>query len=133
MVKIHHAVATRARKKKVLKRAKGQFGHRSRRYQQAKRSLINSLLYHYRDRKVHKREFRRLWILRINAACKEVGMTYSRFIKGLVDAQVSINRKMLADLVVHSPEAFRSLVKVAQEAKPAESKKASAQSEKTKK
>ena len=119
MVRIKHSVATHKRKKRVLKRTKGQFGHKKNRYRQAIKSLIKGMTYAYRDRKQRKREFRNLWIVRINAACREAGISYSRFIKGLNGAQVSINRKMLADLAVHSPETFRQLVKVAQEKIPA--------------
>ena len=127
MVRIKHSVATHRRKKRVLKRAKGQFGQRSRRYQQARRSLMKSMTYAYRDRRVRKREIRNLWILRINAACREEGLSYSRFIKGLTDAKVAINRKMLAELAVHAPLAFKQLVKVAKDAvsaAPAPAKKA---------
>ncbi len=116
MVRIKHSVSTHRRKKRLLKKAKGQFGQRSRRYQQARRSLMKSMTYAYRDRKVRKREFRRLWTVRINAICRESGISYSRFIKGLTDAKVAINRKLLAELAVNSPLAFKKLVKVAQEA-----------------
>lgn len=114
MARIKHAVATRRRKKRVLKQAKGQFGHRSRRYKQAKISVVKGLTYAFRDRKVRKREFKRLWIIRINAACQESGIQYSRFIKGLNDAKVEINRKVLAELAVNQPNAFKKLVKIAQ-------------------
>ncbi len=119
MVRIKHSVATRRRKKRVLKQAKGQFGHRSRRYRQAKRSLLKSMVYAYRDRKVQKRLNRRLWIARINAACREQGITYSRFIKGLLSAKVEIDRKLLAELAVSAPKAFSNLVKLAKESNPA--------------
>ena len=116
MVRVRSTIATKKRKKRVLKRAKGQFGHRSRRYQQAKRSVIKGLTYAYRDRKVRKREFRRLWIIRINAACHEAGMTYSRFIDGLRQAKVNIDRKILSALAVNSPEAFKKLVNLSKQA-----------------
>lgn len=116
MVKVKSSVTAHKRKKRVLKMAKGQFGHRSRRYQQAKRSVAKGLTYAFRDRKVKKREFKRLWIVRLNAACREAGMTYSRLIKGLKSANVQINRKMMADLAVRSPEAFKKLIEVAQNA-----------------
>ena len=119
MVRIKHAVSTRRRKKRVLKQAKGQFGHRSRRYRQAKRSLFKSMVYAYRDRKVQKRLNRRLWIARINAACREQGISYSRFIKGLLMAKVQIDRKLLAELAINSPIAFSNLVKKAKESYPA--------------
>ena len=115
MVRIRSAVATRKRRKKVLKKAKGQFGHRSKHFSQAKRSIIKGMAYSYRDRKVKKREYRSLWIVRISAACKESSIAYSRFIKGLIDAKVEINRKVLAELAVSSPSAFKKLVKVAKE------------------
>ncbi len=75
---------------------------------------MKAMVYAYRDRKVKKREFRQLWIARINAACRETGINYSRFIKGLTDAKIIINRQMLADLAVHSPEAFKEIVGLAQ-------------------
>ncbi len=115
MVRIKHAVSARRKKKRLLKRAKGQFGHRSRRYRQAKRSLMKSMVYSYRDRKVKKRNIRNLWIIRINAACRASGITYSRFIRGLVNAKVAIDRKMLADLAVNSPETFNKLIEVAKQ------------------
>lgn len=116
MVRIKHSVSTHRRKKRVLKRAKGQFGQRSRRYQQARRSLAKGMTYAYRDRKVKKREIKNVWIIRINAACRESGMMYSRFMKGLSLANVQINRKMLADLAVNSPKVFDRLVQTAKEA-----------------
>ena len=119
MVRIKHSVSTHKRKKRVLKRAKGQFGQKSRRYQQARRSLAKGMVYSYRDRKVKKREIKNLWIIRINAACRESGMMYSRFIKGLSLANIPINRKILADLAVQSPEVFDRLVQLAKEALPA--------------
>ena len=112
MVRVKTNVATHRRKKRVLKQTKGQFAQRSKRYQQAKRSLIKSLKYQYRDRKVRTREYRRLWIVRINAACREAGITYSRFIKGLTNAKIAIDRKTLADLAVHSADAFKKLIEV---------------------
>ena len=115
MVRVSGAVAAQKRKKKVLKQAKGQFGHRSKRYRQAAKSVIKGLVYQYRDRKVKKREFRSLWIIRINAACKEQGISYSRFIDGLTKAKVDVNRKMIADLAIHSPESFEKLVQTAKD------------------
>ncbi len=114
MVRIRTVVASHRRKKRVLKEAKGQFGHRSTRYVQAKRSVLKGMTYAYRDRKVKKREFKRLWIVRINAACREAGTTYSRFLKGLSDANIEINRKLIAELAISSPEAFNNLVKTSQ-------------------
>ena len=105
MVRVRSPTTAQKRKKRVLKKAKGQFGHRSTRYRQAKRSVIKGLAYAYRDRKVRKREFKRLWIIRINAACQESGMTYSRFMNGLKKASVDIDRKALSELAVSSPAA----------------------------
>jgi large subunit ribosomal protein L20 len=116
MVRVKTNVATRRRKKRVLKAAKGQFLQRSKRYQQAARSLINSRVYSYRDRKVRKGDFRRIWIIRLNAACREAGINYSRFIKGLHNAKVTMDRKTLADLAVNSTEAFHKLVEIAKKA-----------------
>lgn len=117
MVRVRSVITAHRRKKRVLKQTKGQFGHRSRRYQQAKRSLTKGMAYQYRDRKVKKRDFRRLWIVRLSAACREVGLTYSRFIKGLKLAKVEIDRKMLSDMAINSPDAFKKLVELAQSAK----------------
>jgi large subunit ribosomal protein L20 len=115
MVRIRNAATAHKRKKRVLKQAKGQFGHRSRRYQQAKRSIIKGMMYAYRDRKVKQREFRRLWILRINAACREAGVSYSRFMNGLKRANIEIDRKVLSELAISSPDAFKNLVRVSKE------------------
>lgn len=115
MVRVRNAAAAHKRKKRVLKKAKGQFGHKSRRFQQAKRSVIKGLTYAYRDRKVRAREFKSLWIIRINAACRENGTTYSRFLNGLKYAKVDIDRKMLSEIAVHSPSAFKKLVKLSKE------------------
>jgi len=115
MVRIRSSVTAQKRKKRVLKKAKGQFGHRSTRYRQAKRSVIKGLTYAYRDRKVRKREFKRLWIIRISAACLESGVTYSRFINGLKKASVDIDRKALSELAISSPTVFKKLVKFSKE------------------
>jgi LSU ribosomal protein L20P len=112
MVRVKHSVSTHKRKKRVLKKAKGQFLDRSKQYQQAKRSLLHSMVYAYRDRKVMKREFRRLWIVRINAACRASGTTYARFMNGLKKAKVVIDRKMLADLAVKDPKAFEKIIEL---------------------
>ncbi len=126
MVRIKHSVATKKGRKRVLRKTKGQFGHRKNRYRQAKRGLIKAMRYSYRDRKVRKRDFRRLWITRINAACRENDIMYSRFIKGLIDAKVSIDRKVLAELAVNDTAAFKELVKLAKENLPTVSAKKSA-------
>lgn len=116
MVRVRHAVTTHKRKKRVLKQTKGQFAQKHTRYRQAKRSLIKGLTYAFRDRKVKKRQFRQLWIARINAACREAGITYSRFMKGIKQAQVGVDRKMIAELAVSSPGAFQKLVEMARKA-----------------
>lgn len=113
MARVKTNVARRKRVKKVLRRAKGQWGDRSKQYLQAKRSLLHSDVYAYRDRKKRKIEFRQLWISRINAAVRAAGMTYNRFIDGLKKAKVTLNRKMLAELAVSEPKAFQKLVEIA--------------------
>jgi len=130
MVRVKGTVAAQKRRKKYLKKAKGQFGKRSRNYIQARRSVIKGLTYEFRDRKVKKREFRSLWIIRINAACQEAGMSYSRFIKGLNDAKVDINRKVIAELVVSAPSVFKRLVKIAKDGKVEKTAPIKVQSEK---
>jgi large subunit ribosomal protein L20 len=114
MAKIKHSVATRRRKKRVLKKAKGFWGDRSKQFQQARRALMHALVYAYRDRRVKKRDFRKLWIARINAACRQNGITYSRFMKGLKDSKIALDRKVLAELAVRDGKAFEKLVKIAQ-------------------
>ena len=113
MAKIKHSVATRKRKKRLLKKAKGYWGDRSKQYQQARRALMHALVYAYRDRRVKKREFRRLWIARLNAACRASGITYSQFIRGLKKAKINLDRKILADLAVRDSPAFKKLVEIA--------------------
>lgn len=112
MSKIKHSVATRKRKKRVLKKAKGFWGDRSKQFQQSRRALMHALVYAYRDRRVKKRDFRRLWITRINAACRQEGITYSVFINGLKKAQVKIDRKILADIVVKDYAAFKKILEL---------------------
>lgn len=113
MSKVKHSVATKKRKKRVLKQAKGFWGDRSKQYQQARRALMHALAYAYRDRRVKKREFRRLWIARINAACRAAGITYSKLINGLKKAKVVLDRKILAELAVRDSAAFKKLVEIA--------------------
>ena len=115
MAKIKHSVATRKRKKRLLRKAKGYWGDRSKQYRQARRALMHALVYAYRDRRVKKRDFRRLWIARINAACRAAGITYSKFISGLKKAKVSLDRKILADLAVKDAHAFKKLVEIAKQ------------------
>ena len=113
MARVKTNVARRKRVKKVLKRAKGQWGDRSKQYLQAKRSLLHSDVYAYRDRKKRKIVFRQLWIARLNAAVRSAGMTYSRFISGLKKAKVGLNRKMLAELAVNDSKTFEKLIEIA--------------------
>jgi large subunit ribosomal protein L20 len=113
MARIKHSVSTRARKKKVYKAAKGYYGDRSRRYRLAKETLARALRYATRDRKVRKREFRNLWVTRINAACRELDFTYSRLISGLKKANVTLDRKILADMAVNDAPAFKKVVEIA--------------------
>ena len=112
MAKIKHSAATRRRKKRVLKKAKGFWGDRSKQYQQARRALMHALVYAYRDRRVKKREFRSLWITRINASCRAAGVTYSNFMHGLKKAKINLDRKILADLAVKDTQAFKKLVEL---------------------
>lgn len=108
------AVASRKRRKKILKAAKGYFGSKSRLLKTAKEAVEKSRLYAYRDRRVKKREFRQLWIVRINAAVRPYGLSYSKFINLLNEKQIDLNRKMLADLAVSDPAAFAKLVESVQ-------------------
>ena len=105
-----NAVASRRKRKKILKEARGYFGARSKVYTVAKNAIEKAGNYAYRDRKVKKREFRRLWIARINAATKMEGLSYSRFIHLLNQKEVGLNRKVLADLAMNHPEAFKAVV-----------------------
>jgi len=119
MVRIKTNVYSHKRKKRVLKEAKGQFGDRSKRYKEAIKSLIASRQYAYFDRKKKKSEYRSLWIIRLNAACRESGISYSRFINGLKLAQITLDRKVLADLAVTEPEIFAQILEQAKAGKPA--------------
>lgn len=110
MPKVKHAVATRRHRKRVLKKAEGQFGGRSRMYRRAKESVQKGMYYSYRDRKQNKRNFRSLWIARINAACRECGISYSKFIHGLNKAKIELDRKILAELAVSDMKAFAKIV-----------------------
>lgn len=105
-----NVVASRARRKKVLKMAKGYFGRRKNVWTVAKNAVEKGLTYAYRDRKAKKREFRKLWIQRINAGAREHGMSYSQFMGKLKDAKIDLNRKVLADLAMNHPEAFKAVV-----------------------
>ena len=117
MTRVKNSVATRARRKKVLKRAKGYFGSKHRLFKTAQEQVMHSERYAFRDRKQKKRDFRKLWITRINAGCRENGISYSRFIDGLNKAGVEVNRKMLSELAIYDKEAFANLVKLAKKDK----------------
>ncbi len=110
MPRVKRGFKARRRRKKILKLAKGYFGARSRCYKQARAAVEKGLTYAYRDRKVKKRLYRRLWIQRINAACRMHGLSYSRFVNGLKRAGITLNRKVLADLAVTDPKAFSAIV-----------------------
>ncbi len=110
MPRIKRGVVARRRHKKILERAKGYYGARSRVYRVAKQAVIKAGQYAYRDRRQRKRQFRALWITRINAASRANGLTYSRLIDGLRKAQVVLDRRVLADLAVHDKQAFTSIV-----------------------
>jgi len=114
MSKVRWAVATKRRHKRILKRAKGQYAGRSKRIRQASESVQKGLYYSFRDRKQKKRNFRALWITRINIACEEMGVSYSKFIGALNKAKIMLNRKMLADLAVNDKKAFQAIVKAIQ-------------------
>jgi len=116
MARVKGALATRKRRKKILKLAKGYFGAKSKLFKTAKEAVMKSGNYAYVGRRLKKRDFRRLWITRISAACKMNGMNYSSFINGLNKAGVTINRKMMADLAVNDPAGFKTLVKAADKA-----------------
>jgi large subunit ribosomal protein L20 len=113
MPRVRSNVARLKRKKKIMRAAKGARGGRSKLYKSAKENVERGLAYAYRDRRNRKRDFRRLWIVRINAACRVHDLSYSRFMNGLRKAGVEINRKMLADLAVRDPVAFGALAEVA--------------------
>ena len=116
MPRVKNGVVTKARHKKILKQAKGYFGSKHRLYKTAKEQLMHSYMYAFRDRKQNKRNFRKLWIVRINAACRDNDISYSKFINGLSKAGVLINRKMLSELAISSPKEFTNLVKIAKDA-----------------
>ena len=113
MSKVKHAVAAHRRKKRVMKKAEGQWGGRSRFHKRAMESVAKGMMYSYRDRKVRKRNFRALWIARINAGCRLHGVSYSRFIQGLKKAKILLDRKVLSDLAISDAKAFAKLVELA--------------------
>ena len=116
MTRVKNGTVARARRKKVLKAAKGYFGSKHRLYKTAHEQLMHSGQYAFRDRRQNKRNFRKLWIARINAACREFDISYSKFINGLNKAGVAVNRKMLSELAIDNKDAFKDLVKIAKDA-----------------
>ncbi|TXR52602.1 50S ribosomal protein L20 [Quadrisphaera setariae] len=120
MARVKRAVNAQKKRRTVLERASGYRGQRSRLYRKAKEQVTHSLVYAYRDRRARKGDFRRLWIQRINAAVRDNGMTYNRFIQGLKAAGVEVDRRMLAELAVSDPAAFTALVGTARAALPAD-------------
>jgi len=116
MARAPRSVPARKRHKATLKKAKGYYGNKSRSWRAANEQVMHSGQYAFRDRRARKGEFRKLWIQRINAACRVNGTTYSRFINGLKLAEIEVDRKMLADLAVHDEAAFATLVKAADSA-----------------
>ncbi len=113
MPRVKRGVTARARHKKVLKQAKGYYGARSRVYRVAKQAVIKAGQYAYRDRRQRKRQFRALWITRINAGAREFGLSYSRFMDGLKKASIDLDRKVLADIAVRDKDAFAELARIA--------------------
>jgi large subunit ribosomal protein L20 len=113
MARVKRAVGSRKHRRVVLERAKGYYGNKSRSFRAANEQVMRSGQYAFRDRRARKGEFRRLWIQRINAACREHGVSYSRFIAGLHSAGIEVDRKVLADLAVTDPTAFSALVAAA--------------------
>ena len=115
MPRVKRGVHGRKRRRQVLDRAKGYYGARSRRYRVAREQLLHSGVYAYRDRRARKRDFRRLWITRIGAAARQNGMSYSTFIRGLREAELDLDRKILADIAARDPRGFSGLVEVAKQ------------------
>jgi large subunit ribosomal protein L20 len=119
MARVKRAVNAHKKRREVLEQASGYRGQRSRLYRKAKEQVTHSLVYAYNDRKDRKGDFRRLWIQRINAAVRQRGMTYNRFIQGLKAADVQVDRRMLAEIAVSDPQAFDALVELARASLPA--------------
>jgi len=113
MSRVKHAVAAHRRKKRVMRLAEGQWGGRSRFHKRAMESVAKGMMYATRDRKARKREFRALWIARINAGCRAHGLSYSKFVAGLKKAKIELDRKVLADIAVSDSKAFAKLVEAA--------------------
>ncbi len=116
MARVKRSVHAKKHRRAILEQARGYYGNKSRSYRAANEQVMHSGQYAYSDRRARKGDFRKLWIQRINAAARQHGMSYSRFMAGLHQAQVEVDRKMLADLAVRDPAAFAGLVKVAQDA-----------------
>lgn len=115
MTRVKRGVLKHKKRKKILKLAKGYRGPKSKNYRIAKTQVLRSMKYAYRDRKRRKRDFRRLWIVRINAAVRESGLSYSKFIHGLRLAEIDINRKILSEMALNDPKSFSELVNIARE------------------
>ena len=109
MSRVKRGMRTRARHHKILKQAKGYFGHKSKLFKVANQQVMKSGAYAYRDRKAKKRDFRKLWIQRINAACRINGLSYSRFMNGLKKANIALDRKVLSDIAISDPNGFAAL------------------------
>jgi len=116
MTRVKGGTVSKNRRRKVLKEAKGYFGSKHRLYKTAQEQVFHSGAYAYRDRKANKRNFRKLWITRINAACRENEISYSKFMNGLSKAGIEINRKMLSEMAIDNPKAFTELVKISKDA-----------------
>lgn len=116
MTRVKGGSVSKTRRRKVLKEAKGYFGSKHRLYKTAQEQVFHSGVYAYRDRRQNKRNFRKLWITRINAACRENEISYSKFMNGLSKAGIEINRKMLSEMAIDNPSAFAELVKIAKDA-----------------
>jgi len=113
-MRVRKGAARRRAKKRLFKEARGNFGGRKNLIRTVKETLVRSRAFAYRDRRVRKREMRKLWITRITAACRSRGMSYSRFINGLLKAEIALNRKSLSELAIHQPQIFDELVELAQ-------------------
>ncbi|NQY41847.1 MAG: 50S ribosomal protein L20 [Legionellales bacterium] len=121
MPRVKRGVVARSKHKKILDKAKGYYGARSKVFRVAKQAVIKAGQYAYRDRRQRKRVFRNLWVIRINAATRELGLSYSRFVEGLKAASIDINRKILSDMAINDKEAFKVIVQKAQTALEAKS------------
>ena len=122
MARVTRPAQSRRRRRALMARAKGYYGNKSRSWRSANEQLMHSGNYAFRDRRARKNDFRRLWIQRINAACRQRGVSYSRFIAGLKEAGIEVDRKILADLAVNDPDAFTALVEAASAASAAQAK-----------